>query len=267
MASFSTPSVSIIGAGFLGGVVAEMAQRGGWRVVPIVRSEESAQRLRKEFPEVRAADAIAPEFWEQGGMPAEGMVWAMAPSRKRPDDDFLLMHRQGAVLAAQWASRKRIPFVYISSTSVYAEDGGGWVQEDALLAHDDVRAMAMAEAERACLRAGGTVLRCAGLYGRERVLRSESEGPERWLNVIHVEDAARAVGWGLRQRGQVFNVCENEPQPRGRAGGTWPENLRRSRRNKKVSNLRLRGLGWAPLAVGAGGVGEMESAKDSNRRK
>lgn len=231
----------------------------------MVRSEESARRLRKEFPEARAADAIAPEFWEEGVGPAEGMVWAVAPSRERPEDDFLLMHRQGAVLAAQWASRKRIPFVYISSTSVYAEDGGGWVQEDAPLAQDEARAMAMVAAERACLRAGGTVLRCAGLYGRERVLRPDPEGPERWLNLIHVEDAARAVGWGLRQRGQVYNVCENEPQPRGRPGGAWPEKLRRSRRNKKVSNLRLRGLGWTPLAVAGGG--ESEPSKDSNRRK
>jgi len=244
MASFSIPALTVIGAGFLGRAVAEEAQRGGWRVHPVVRSEASAKQLQPKFPDVRADDAIAVEFWEKGVPACDAMVWAMAPSRVRPEDDFLVMHRQGAVRAAGWARRNGVRFVYISSTSVYAEDGGEWVNEDAPLAKDDPRAMAMAEAEMACLRAGGTVLRCAGLYGRERILRSDPEGPERWLNIIHVEDAARAVGWGLRQRSQVYNVCENEPRARGRLGGTWPEKMRRARRNKKVSNARLRGLGW-----------------------
>ena len=247
MASFSAPGLAVIGAGFLGRAVAEKAQKGGWRVFPVVRSEASAQRLQSMFPDVRAVDAIATDFWEKTVPSCEGMVWAMAPSRDRPEDDFLLMHRQGAVRAAGWARRRGIPFVYISSTSVYAEDGGGWVNEDAPVANDDPRAMAMVTAEKACLRAGGAVLRCAGLYGRERILRSEPEGPERWLNLIHVEDAARAVGWGLRQRSQVYNVCENEPRARGKPGGTWPKETRRTRRNKKVSNARLRGLGWICL--------------------
>jgi nucleoside-diphosphate-sugar epimerase len=247
MASFSTPALTVIGAGFLGRAVAEEAQRGGWRVHPVVRSEASAKQLQPKFPHVRADDAIAEGFWAKRVPSCEAMVWAMAPNRERPQDDFLLMHHQGAVRAAEWARRKGVRFVYISSTSVYAEDGGEWVDEDAPLAHDDPRAMAMVEAEKACLRSGGTVLRCAGLYGRERILRPDPEGPERWLNLVHVEDAARAVGWGLRQRGQVYNVCENEPRRRGKPGGAWPEKLRRARRNKKVRNARLRSLGWVCL--------------------
>ena len=93
------------------------------------------------------------------------------------------------------------------------------------------------------------MLRCAGLYGRARVLKTDGEGPERWLNLIHVEDAARAVAIALRNPGLIFNVCEDEPRRRGKAGGQWPEGMRRARRNKRVSNARLRTLGWRPMAV------------------
>lgn len=239
----------MIGAGFLGRAVSEAARRGGWQVVPVVRSEESASRLRPEFPEVSAADAVLENYWVGQVPVCQALVWSMAPSRARPEDDFAVMHQEGAVRAAQWARHRNIPFVYISSTSVYAEDGGAWVNEDAPVAVEDARAMAMVEAERACLGARGTVVRCAGLYGKERVLKADGEGPERWLNLIHVEDAARAVALALRNPGRVFNVCEDEPRRRGKPGGTWSRESRRARRNKRVSNARLRSLGWRPMAV------------------
>lgn len=249
MARLSRPVLLVVGAGFLGREVARMAREGGWEVVPVVRSEESAAGLRKEFPQVRAADALDPDFWASLPEPVAGLVWAVAPSRARPHDDFEAMQRTGAVAAAAWAKKKKIPMVYVSSTSVYAEDGGGWVDEESPVATDDSRSMAMVTAERACVQAGGSVVRCAGLYGKERVLRPDTEGPERWLNLVHIEDAARAVGIALQQQGKIFNACEDEPRPRGRPGGSWPEGMRRARRNKRVRNSQLRALGWIPMAV------------------
>ena len=248
MASLSRPTLLVAGAGFLGREIARLAQAGGWEVIPVVRSEESAAGLRGEFPKTRATDALAPGFWGSVPPTLAGLVWAVAPSRARPGDDFEALQRTGAVGAAEWARRKRIPLVYVSSTSVYAEDGGGWVAEDAPVAREDSRSMAMVTAEQACLRAGGSVVRCAGLYGKERVLKPDAEGPERWLNLVHVEDAARAVGIALRQKGKILNACEDEPRPRGRPGGSWPEGGRRTRRNKRVRNSRLRALGWIPMA-------------------
>lgn len=249
MASSGPPRLLVVGAGFLGRVVAEEAKRGGWLVLPLIRSQESEAALKPEFPKAAAVDAVSAEFWDQQVPACEAMVWAIAPSRVRPEDDFIAMHRKGAVRAAQWSRRRRIPLVYTSSTSVYAEDGGALVDENAPVATDDPRAMAMVEAERAFLHAGGAVLRFAGLYGRERVLKADGEGPERWLNLIHVEDAARAVAVALRYPGRIFNVCEDEPRRRGKPGGSWPAAGRRARRNKRVSNARLRALGWRPTAA------------------
>lgn len=249
MASFGGPRLTVIGAGFLGCTVAEDARRGGWKVLPVVRSEKSAARLRAVFPDVLAIDAVAREFWQGQAPECDAMVWSASPARSQTDDDFKVMHRQGAVCAAQWSQRRKIPFVYISSTSVYAEEDGGWVDENGPVALEDDRALAMVSAERACLQARGTVLRCAGLYGGVRMLKSDGEGPERWLNLVHVEDAARAVAIALRNPGLIINVCENEPRRRGRLGGRWPEEGRRIRRNKRVNNTRLRTLGWRPIAM------------------
>lgn len=267
MASSAPPRLIVIGAGFLGRVVAEEARRGGWSVLPVVRSEESAKSLRPAFADTVAIDAVSNEFWKEKAPDGEALVWSAAPSRARPEDDFDAMHRQGAVRAAHWCRRRGIPFVYISSTSVYAENGGGWVDEDSPVAAGDARTLAMVEAERACLEARGVVLRCAGLYGGGREIKAEGEGPERWLNLIHVEDAARAVAIALRNPGRILNVCENEPRRRGRPGGTWPEGGRRIRRNKRVSNVRLRGLGWMPTAVIADTDLNPEPVKDSTPRK
>ena len=65
------------------------------------------------------------------------------------------------------------------------------------------------------------MLRFAGIYGPGRLLRQKAvaagepivAGADRWLNLIHVEDGARAVlaaeDYGLP--GRVFNVCDGRP--------------------------------------------------------
>jgi len=267
MASIPPPRVAVIGAGFLGRAIADEARGGGWTVCPVVRSESSVAKLRKEYPEARAADAVGPGFWTEDAPECEAMVWCIAPSQNQEDGDFERIHRQGAVQAAAWAGKRKIPYVYISSTSVYAESGGDWVTEDSPVATGDSRSSAMVEAERACLKAGGTVLRLAGLYGKERMLKADGEGPERWLNLVHVEDAARAVGIALRQKGIILNVCEDEPRRRGQPGRNWAADQRRVRRNKRVSNARLRGLGWMPTAAIPDENSGADLLRDSTRPK
>jgi len=283
------PRLLVVGAGYLGQEIARMAQAGGWEVWPVVRTEESADKLRVKFPKVAAADAVGEKFWNGLLGNWDGLIFALAPSRKVGGSEFEAIHREGAVRAAAWGKARGLPMVYLSSTSVYAEAGGGWVDETSAVAEDDSRAMAMVMAERATLRAGGTVVRCAGIYGPGREIRPDAGGPERWLNVIEVEDAARAVGavlrkmdptlagranarhrgCGTRFRGppgvrdvlsgatagagrafaRIFNVCEDEALPRGEAGGVWKEDSVRSRRSKRVRNQKLKEIGWNPMCA------------------
>lgn len=242
---FRSPRLLVVGAGFLGATVARQAFAGGWSVVPVVRSEKSAQGLALEFPGVLAAQATEEPFWETLKGDWDGLVWSLSPSVGQ-ESEFHYLHRDGARLAARWAQAQKVAMVYVSSTSIYAEASGNWVKEESPLAIQDERSMALAEAEKLTLSVGGTVLRCAGIYGPGRELRRSQEGPERWLNIVQVEDAARAVGKVLGRKREIYNACEDEPIRRGVPGGQWPVG-RRVRRNKRVSNAKLRGLGWQPL--------------------
>ena len=252
------PRLLVVGAGYLGREIGRMAQAGGWEVWPVVRTEDSADKLRVKFPKVAAADAVGEKFWKGLLGSWDGLIFALAPSRKVGGSEFEAIHREGAVRAAAWGKARGLPMVYLSSTSVYAEAGGDWVDESSAVAEDDSRAMAMVTAERATLRAGGTVVRCAGIYGPGRQIRPNAGGPERWLNVIEVEDAARAVGLVLRKMdpafagradARIFNVCEDEALPRGEAGGVWAEDSVRSRRSKRVRNQKLKETGWNPMCA------------------
>ena len=236
----------MVGAGFLGREIALRATAGGWSAVPVVRSKSRAESLQELFPEALAVDAVASTFWENLGGEWSGMVWSMAPSRKSGEGEFVKMHREGVQHATTWSKRFGVPMVYLSSTSVYAESEGGWVDEKSPLASDE-RATVMVQAEKKTIAAGGSVLRCAGLYGPDRELRNRGDGPERWLNVVHVEDAARAAAIALRVRKEVFNVAEDEPLRRGVAGGVWSEESVRTRRSKRVSNAKLKQEGWVPI--------------------
>src|SRR5262249_40213841 len=94
-------------------------------------------------------------------------------------------------------------FLYISSSSVYGQTDGGWVDESSPTEPVEESGKIVLEAER-LLRArlpSAIVLRFAGIYGPDRLLRQKSiqagevivGDPEKWLNLIQVADGAAAV--------------------------------------------------------------------------
>jgi nucleoside-diphosphate-sugar epimerase len=126
------------------------------------------------------------------------------------------------------------------------------------------------EAEDAVLAAGGIVARLAGVYGpgRSVLLKKFLSGEAviegdggRWINQVHRDDIATAL-LALVQSGEpgIFNVSDNEPMTQ-RAVYAWladhfgrplppsgpiPTDRKRGWTSKRVSNARLRALGWAP---------------------
>ena len=93
-------------------------------------------------------------------------------------------------------------FIYTSSTGVYGDCGGGWVDESSLrraihpagcrLIETEDRLFASVEKDQF----PGVVVRLSGIYGpnripgRDRVLKKEAlrGGPESYLNLIHLDD-------------------------------------------------------------------------------
>lgn len=112
--------------------------------------------------------------------------------------------------------------VFISSTGVYAENSGGWVDEDSPLDVASPRGIRLASAEeivRTSHKALVTILRLAGIYGPNRdpsarYLSADpgSDAETIWTNRIYIEDAVGAVAHALRHDlSGTWNVCDNEP--------------------------------------------------------
>jgi len=182
----------------------------------------------------------------------------------------------------EYGARKAPPdrLVYTSSTGVYGDHDGDWVDEETPLDPTTDKTRVLAEAERVAREEAGavgidgTVTRFAGLYGPDRYrLERYLEGPVTagYLNMIHRDDAAGAVRFLLSEelaRDEVVLVVDDEPadkwafadwladecgverpetrtkEERIAAGDLSTAAERRIRTSKRCSNERLRALGY-----------------------
>jgi nucleoside-diphosphate-sugar epimerase len=114
-------------------------------------------------------------------------------------------------------------FIYVSSSSVYGQTGGEWVDEESATEPLEESGKIVLEAERLLQKRlpEAIILRFGGIYGPGRLLRQktiEAGEPivgdsDKWLNLIHVEDGAAAV-IVAQQRGQpgcTCNICDDQP--------------------------------------------------------
>ncbi|MBN7768495.1 DUF1731 domain-containing protein [Marinobacter daepoensis] len=95
--------------------------------------------------------------------------------------------------------------IFISSTSVFAQDDDSWVNESSSAAPDRFTGQQILQGEQTALNSGqpATVIRFSGIYGpsRQRFLEEVLEGrmnpqtPAPFSNRIHETDAANAVAW------------------------------------------------------------------------
>jgi dTDP-D-glucose 4,6-dehydratase len=134
-----------------------------------------------------------------------------------------------ATLGHDLARARRLrSIVYLSTTGVYGDYGGAWVDEKTPPKPQSVRAQQRLAAERAWqslgLRSGAAVavLRLSGIYGPERnVLVQIARGdarrivkPGQIFNRIHVGDIAQAIDAAFaRSAAGIFNVSDDEPSP------------------------------------------------------
>ncbi|MGH7113096.1 MAG: NAD-dependent epimerase/dehydratase family protein, partial [Stellaceae bacterium] len=137
------------------------------------------------------------------------------------------------VLSAHGAALARLPqlrwFGYLSTTGVYGDRGGGWVDERSELRPSGERGRRRVAAEAGWLdlwRRRGVpvhIFRLAAIYGPGRspfdALRAGTarriDKPGQVFSRIHVEDLARVLCASMSQPrpGAVYNVCDDDPAP------------------------------------------------------
>lgn len=180
-----------------------------------------------------------------------------------------------AALRDEGAPLERVLFT--SSTAVYAQDDGAWVDETSPTEPAGFSGRRLLEAESVALAAGvpASVLRLAGIYGPGRTrliddVRSghatvSEQGAPTWTNRIHADDCAGAARHLLRlppERAHgVWLGVDHEPCDRGvvldwladrlgvarprRVAATASAPARTRGSNKRCSSAKLRAAGYA----------------------
>lgn len=215
-----TKTLLSFGHGFSARALTRLLLPEGWRVIGTTRSPEKALALR--------AEGVEALVW-----PGEDMAPALAKASHlllsaAPDDegDPVLAALAGGIAA----NARHIEWVgYLSTTGVYGDHQGGWVDETTPLTPTTRRGNQRVLAEgqwQALADATGLplhIFRLAGIYGPGRgPFAKVRAGTARQIiknnqvfSRIHVDDIAQVLAASIARPNPdaVYNVCDNEAAP------------------------------------------------------
>ncbi len=259
--------VLIAGCGYVGAATADLFQAGGWEVEGWTHSPESAEALAAKPYAVRAVDISDRAAVGRAAAEFDAVIHCASSGGGGPEG-YRRVYLEGAANLLQTLRPRH--FIFTSSTSVYAQKAGEWVDEESAAEPVHETGRILRESEELVRQNEGTIARLAGIYGpgRSALLRKflageariEGEGG-RFLNQVHRDDVAAALlQLAPSPNEQVFNVTDDEPVTQRAAyewlalklgrplpattGQTGPR--KRGASNKRVSNRKLRALGWEP---------------------
>ncbi|MEX5343489.1 NAD-dependent epimerase/dehydratase family protein [Pseudomonas sp. I2] len=264
-------SALIVGCGDVGGRLARRLLARGWHVEGLRRSVGELPQGVHPVP-ADLADGRIPDAWPQ--RTPDYLVYCVAASQ-HDEAGYQAAYVEGLRHVLGWLVQKgQRPrrLLFVSSSSVYAQKDGEWIDETAATAPQGYSGRVMLEAERLALESGipASVVRLTGIYGpgREWLLSQVRQGyrvaeePPLYGNRIHAEDAASLLDFLLQADadGVALEDCyigvDDDPAPlaevvawlRQRMGVTdWSEEQRvRRTGSKRCRNARARALGWAP---------------------
>ncbi|MFB6112501.1 MAG: NAD-dependent epimerase/dehydratase family protein [Halodesulfurarchaeum sp.] len=271
--------VAILGCGYVG---LELGRRlsGSHSVYGIRRSSEGLSAI--DDAGFKAVQADLTDSDSLSGIP-DVDVLVFAASAGRGTDAARSVYVDGMrTVVDHFGARDSVPdrLVYTSSTGVYGDFDGEWVDESTPIEPTTERQQLLLDAEAlaldrtASVGMSGTVVRFGGLYGpgRYRLDRYlESPVTEGVLNLTHRADAAGAIEFLLetgRGGGEIVIAVDEEPVEKtelvrwlAREHGTDPPTVQtpretiaerdldeaaahRLRANKRCSSAKLRTMGY-----------------------
>jgi nucleoside-diphosphate-sugar epimerase len=215
----TVPHLFCCGFGYTAQVLARRLAAEGWIVAGTCRTADKASVLcAAGFPvEVFDRDHPLPREALDG---VTHLLVSVPPDAA--GDPVLAMHGEdiAAIKCLHWLG-------YLSTTGVYGNRGGGWVDETAALSPSGERGRRRVAAEAGWLdlwRRRGVpvhIFRLAGIYGPGRspfeALRAGTakriDKPGQVFSRIHVEDLAQVLAASINRTrpGAVYNVCDDDP--------------------------------------------------------
>jgi nucleoside-diphosphate-sugar epimerase len=201
-----------LGHGYSARALAHRLIPQGWRVIGTTRNPAKVGALRDE--------GVEPLLWPGDLGPALAQATHILCSAA-PDalgDPFLRAAPGIARARPQWVG-------YLSTTGVYGDHQGGWVDETTPLTPQSDRGRQRVLAEGQWLATGLPlhIFRLAGIYGPGRgPFEKVRDGtarriikPGQIFSRIHVDDIAQVLEASIRRPnpGAVYNVCDDNPCP------------------------------------------------------
>lgn len=206
------------GHGYCASALARRLLAEGWTILGTTRSRDKAAGLARE--------GVQPILWsDHAALDAalDSATHLLVSAGPEADGDPVLglWHARIAQVAP------RLDWVgYLSTTGVYGDHGGGWVDETTPLAPSTRRGHLRVQAEADWAAIPGLplhVFRLAGIYGPgrgpfEKVRQGTARRivkPGQVFSRIHVEDIAQVLLASIRRPrpGAVYNLCDDDPAP------------------------------------------------------
>src|SRR5271157_4515143 len=215
------PHLFCFGLGYSAQALARLGSADGWTVSGTCHTAESAAAL--------TARGFATEPFDRDRPLAAAAIGGATHVLVSVPPDAIgdpVLDRHGGDIAAlpglAWLG-------YLSTTGVYGDRGGGWVDETAALCPSGERGHRRVNAEQGWLglwRDRGVpvhIFRLAAIYGPGRspfeALRAGAakriDKPGQVFSRIHVDDLAQVLFASMRQPrpGAIYNVCDDDPAP------------------------------------------------------
>lgn len=201
-----------LGHGYSADALARRLIPQGWTVIGTTRHPDKARRLH--------ASGIEPLLWPGDLGPALARATHILASAA-PDaagDPFLIASPELAQASVAWVG-------YLSTTGVYGDHQGGWVDEATPLTPVSARGAqrVLAESQWQATGLPVHVFRLAGIYGPGRgPFEKVRDGtarrilkPGQFFSRTHVEDIAQVLEASIARPnpGAAYNVCDDEPAP------------------------------------------------------
>lgn len=206
------------GLGYSAIHLADDLLKKGWRVSGTCRTSEKFTHLRSM--------GIVPYIFDNG-LPLDNIwdlnsvthiVTSIPPDK---DGDIILNYHLDDIKKLpnlQWVG-------YLSTTGVYGDHQGAWVDEKTPVNPPNDRSIYRVEAEKAWLASGlpSHIFRLSGIYGKGRsVIDDLKHGtarridkPNQVFSRIHVEDISQILQASIEKpnNGSIYNCADNFPCP------------------------------------------------------
>jgi len=214
--------IIIIGCGDIGIRVARRWQKSTSKIIGVVRSEKSAEKLRQNNIQPIVADLDQPNKLPELSLKKSLVYYFAPPNRSGVQDD-----RMRSFLAGITPENIPAQIIYISTSGVYGDCGSNWITEEQPVNPATDRSKRRVDAEVTLQNwAQNTsyainILRVPGIYGPGRLPIDRVRNGEPILraedapisNRIHADDLAQAAENAAHfgKSGAIYNVSDGRP--------------------------------------------------------